>query len=76
MSPGFSSIGHDMDMSGQVILSAPTHDMSGTGSTSATPQPLATPCEFNTCPVGSPAEGFNASDSACHTFVIVNATRE
>ncbi|KAM5538871.1 hypothetical protein V8D89_007593 [Ganoderma adspersum] len=46
-----------------VILSAPTHDMSGTGSTSATPQPLATPCEFNTCPVGSPAEGFNASDT-------------
>ncbi|KAM5538870.1 hypothetical protein V8D89_007592 [Ganoderma adspersum] len=47
-----------------VILSAPTQDLSATGSDSATPKPLTHPCQFNTCPTGSPAEGFNASDSA------------
>ncbi len=47
----------------QVVLSAPADNRSGTGSSSATPQPLTQPCEFNTCPTGSPAEGFNASDS-------------
>ncbi|KAL6308842.1 sure-like protein [Sparassis latifolia] len=45
-----------------VVLSAPAVNMSGTGSTSATPTPLSEPCEFDTCPTGSPAEGFNASD--------------
>ncbi|KAI0085583.1 sure-like protein [Irpex rosettiformis] len=45
-----------------VVLSAPTQNESGTGSSSATPGPLTQPCEFNTCPTGSPAEGFNASD--------------
>jgi 5'-nucleotidase len=43
-------------------MSAPAENESGTGSKTATPTVLATPCEFNTCPVGSPAEGFNASD--------------
>ncbi|RDX43643.1 sure-like protein [Lentinus brumalis] len=46
-----------------VVLSAPADNRSGTGSSSATPQPLTQPCEFNTCPTGSPAEGFNASDT-------------
>jgi len=45
-----------------VVLSAPAENKSGTGSSTATPQPLTEPCEFNTCPTGSPAEGFNASD--------------
>ncbi|KAI1782915.1 sure-like protein [Ganoderma leucocontextum] len=45
-----------------VILSSPTHDMSGTGSSTATPRPLSTPCQFNT-PAGSSAEGLNASDT-------------
>jgi len=45
-----------------VVLSAPTQNESGTGSSSAPPTPLDTTCEFDTCPVGSPAEGFNASN--------------
>ncbi|KAI0696407.1 sure-like protein [Cerioporus squamosus] len=46
-----------------VVLSAPADNRSGTGSSSATPQPLSQPCEFDTCPTGSPAEGFNSSDT-------------
>jgi 5'-nucleotidase len=46
----------------QVILSAPAENESGTGSMSATPQPLTEPCQFESCPTGSPAEGFNATD--------------
>ena len=53
----------------QVILSAPAQDQSGTGSSSATPTPLTEPCEFNSCPIGSPAEGFNASDRKCCLFL-------
>ncbi|KAL1938969.1 hypothetical protein VTO73DRAFT_11122 [Trametes versicolor] len=49
--------GHD------VILSAPAENKSGTGSSTATPVTLQQPCEFNTCPTGSPAEGFNATDT-------------
>ncbi|PCH43002.1 sure-like protein [Wolfiporia cocos MD-104 SS10] len=45
-----------------VVLSAPTENKSGTGSTSATPTSLTEPCEYDTCPVGSPAEGYNASN--------------
>ncbi|KAI0085586.1 acid phosphatase [Irpex rosettiformis] len=45
-----------------VILSAPAENQSGTGSNSATPTPLTEPCQFDSCPAGSPAEGFNASD--------------
>jgi 5'/3'-nucleotidase SurE len=32
-----------------------------TGSSDATPKTLTQPCEFNSCPTGSPAEGRNAS---------------
>ncbi|KAK7440035.1 hypothetical protein VKT23_017286 [Stygiomarasmius scandens] len=46
-----------------VILSAPARDQSGTGSSSAAPGPLSKPCEFNTCAPGSPAVGFDASDT-------------
>ncbi|EMD35005.1 hypothetical protein CERSUDRAFT_96919 [Gelatoporia subvermispora B] len=45
-----------------VILSAPAENESGTGSSSETPKVLTEPCEFDTCPTGSPAEGFNASN--------------
>ncbi|KAJ8472946.1 hypothetical protein ONZ51_g8184 [Trametes cubensis] len=45
-----------------VVLSAPAENKSGTGSSSAPPAPLQSPCEFDTCPTGSPAEGFNASN--------------
>ncbi|EKM52611.1 uncharacterized protein PHACADRAFT_149424 [Phanerochaete carnosa HHB-10118-sp] len=45
-----------------VILSAPTENESGTSSDTAPPTPLTEPCEFDTCPTGSPAEGFNTSD--------------
>ncbi|PBK92507.1 sure-like protein [Armillaria gallica] len=45
-----------------VVLSCPAENKSGTGSSSAPATVLASTCEFNTCPKGSPAEGFNASD--------------
>ncbi|THV02675.1 acid phosphatase [Dendrothele bispora CBS 962.96] len=46
----------------EVILSAPAENQSGSGSQSATPQPLTEPCQFDTCPTGSPAEGSDAND--------------
>ncbi|KAF8182871.1 survival protein sure-like phosphatase/nucleotidase [Pholiota molesta] len=46
-----------------VVLSAPSENQSGTGSSTTTPTPLKTACEFNTCPVGSPAEGSNSTDT-------------
>ena len=49
-------------LSMQVVLSCPAENMSGTGSSTATPTVLTIPCEYDTCPVGSPPEGFNASD--------------
>ncbi|KAJ7737894.1 sure-like protein [Mycena maculata] len=45
-----------------VILSCPAINQSGTSSLSETPTTLTATCEFDTCPVGSPATGFNASD--------------
>jgi len=51
----------------QVILSAPAQDKSGTGSTAvAVPTTLTIPCEYESCPVGSPGVGFNASDRKLH----------
>lgn len=47
----------------KVVLSAPAINKSGSGSSSTTPTTLTQPCEFNTCPTGSPATGFNATDS-------------
>ncbi|KIJ56586.1 hypothetical protein M422DRAFT_218066 [Sphaerobolus stellatus SS14] len=44
------------------VLSAPAENQSGTGSFDSPPKPLTSPCQFDTCPTGSPAEGFNASD--------------
>ncbi|TCD60819.1 hypothetical protein EIP91_009488 [Steccherinum ochraceum] len=46
-----------------VVLSAPAENMSGSGSNEAPPIPLTKPCEFNSCPAGSPSIGFNASDT-------------
>lgn len=40
-----------------VVLSSPSENQSGTGSTTATPTVLTEPCEYDTCPVGSPPEG-------------------
>ncbi|KAH9837801.1 sure-like protein [Rhodofomes roseus] len=51
-----------VDAGYEVILSAPAVNQSGKGSRSKTPTTLDEPCEFDTCPVGSPAEGFNASN--------------
>ncbi|KAL8943461.1 MAG: hypothetical protein Q9211_000958, partial [Gyalolechia sp. 1 TL-2023] len=45
-----------------VVLSAPADNKSGTGSSDAPATPLIKPCEFNSCPTGSPAQGFNASN--------------
>jgi len=44
------------------LLSAPAVDKSGTASSDAPATTLTSACEFDTCPAGSPAEGFNASD--------------
>ncbi|MCJ1307581.1 hypothetical protein MMC25_001228 [Agyrium rufum] len=46
-----------------VVLSAPAENESGTGSSDATPTTLKSACEFNSCPAGSPAEGYNASNT-------------
>lgn len=47
----------------KVVLSAPANDQSGTGSADAPATTVgAAGCEFDTCPPGSPATGFNASD--------------
>ncbi|KAL6717157.1 hypothetical protein ACLMJK_005072 [Lecanora helva] len=46
-----------------VVLSAPADNESGTGSSDAPATPLTQPCEFNSCPAGSPAEGSDASNS-------------
>ncbi|GFF41087.1 acid phosphatase [Aspergillus udagawae] len=45
-----------------VVVSAPAENQSGTGSSDKTPTTLTKPCEFNSCPSGSPATGHNASD--------------
>ncbi|KAF5345809.1 hypothetical protein D9756_010878 [Leucocoprinus leucothites] len=45
-----------------LVLSCPADNRSGTGNSTATPAILAQPCEFNTCPAGAPATGFNATD--------------
>ncbi|KAI4212351.1 MAG: hypothetical protein LQ351_004921 [Letrouitia transgressa] len=45
-----------------VVLSAPADNKSGTGSSDSPPTKLTKPCEFNSCPSGSPATGFNASN--------------
>ncbi|KAL8867255.1 MAG: hypothetical protein Q9174_005781 [Haloplaca sp. 1 TL-2023] len=45
-----------------VVISAPADNKSGTGSSDAPAKPLTKPCEFNSCPTGSPAQGFNASN--------------
>lgn len=50
----------------QVILSAPAVNKSGTGNSTTTPTPLTAPCQFNTCPVGSPATGTDPNDSNIH----------
>ncbi|KDQ23809.1 hypothetical protein PLEOSDRAFT_1048318 [Pleurotus ostreatus PC15] len=45
-----------------VVLSAPAENRSGTGSQSEDPTPRTEPCEFDSCPAGSPAVGFNETD--------------
>ncbi|KAI0789179.1 sure-like protein [Abortiporus biennis] len=46
-----------------VILSAPADNRSGSSSFTAPAIPLIFPCEFDSCPAGSPAQGFNATDT-------------
>lgn len=50
----------------QVILSAPAVDKSGTGSSTTTPTTLTDPCQFDTCPSGSPPTGTDSSDPNIH----------
>jgi len=45
-----------------LILSCPAVNKSGTGNTTAVPTVLTAPCEFDSCPAGAPAVGFNATD--------------
>ncbi|KAL8925942.1 MAG: hypothetical protein Q9208_003255 [Pyrenodesmia sp. 3 TL-2023] len=44
-----------------VVLSAPADNKSGTGPSDAPATPLTEPCQYDSCPAGSPAYGFNAS---------------
>ncbi|KAF7718848.1 Acid phosphatase [Penicillium ucsense] len=44
-----------------VVVVAPAENQSGTGSSQKRPTPLAEPCQFSSCPAGSPAIGHNAS---------------
>jgi 5'-nucleotidase len=60
----------------QVVLSCPAENKSGTGSSSAPPTVLTIPCEYDTCPVGSPAEGFNSSDRGCLSVNIMHTTTD
>lgn len=50
-------------------------DKSGTGSSTTTPTTLTSPCEFNSCPSGSPATGNNATDSE-EPLVLFKASHE
>ncbi|KAL8683940.1 MAG: hypothetical protein Q9186_000151 [Xanthomendoza sp. 1 TL-2023] len=45
-----------------VVLSAPADNKSGTGSSDSPATVRTEPCEFNSCPTGSPPQGFNASN--------------
>ncbi|KAJ5354929.1 hypothetical protein N7541_005973 [Penicillium brevicompactum] len=55
----FESLG---DAGHSVVVSAPAENQSGTGSRQETPSTLTEPCEFDSCPSGSPAVGYNASE--------------
>jgi len=46
----------------KVILSAPAVAHTDTGNATSKPVVLQTPCQFNSCDVGSPAEGSDPSD--------------
>ncbi|ESZ91895.1 5'/3'-nucleotidase SurE family protein [Sclerotinia borealis F-4128] len=59
-----TSAGHD------VLISAPAENKSGSGSRTGTPTTLTKACEFNSCPSGSPAVGYNSS---VHQFNYVNS---
>lgn len=56
----------------QVLLSAPTENKSGTGSTTAPTTVLNITCEFDTCPIGSPGVGHNISDRASRALFILS----
>jgi 5'-nucleotidase len=45
----------------ELVLSGPAVDKSGTGSSTTTPAPITTPCEFNTCQPGT-AKGSDPHD--------------
>ncbi|PLB49830.1 acid phosphatase precursor [Aspergillus steynii IBT 23096] len=44
-----------------VVLSAPAENKSGSGSKDEDPVALTDPCQYNSCPAGSPATGYNES---------------
>ncbi|KAI0742665.1 sure-like protein [Daedaleopsis nitida] len=50
------------DAGHNVVLSAPALNQSGKSSLSKTPTAMTEPCEFDTCPTGSPAFGANATN--------------
>ncbi|KAF2157098.1 5'/3'-nucleotidase sure family protein [Myriangium duriaei CBS 260.36] len=45
-----------------VVISAPATDQSGAGSSEGIPKILKSPCEYNSCPTGSPPTGHNTTD--------------
>lgn len=46
----------------QVVLAGTAVAHSGAGDETQKPTVLKTPCQFNTCPKGSPAEGSDPND--------------
>lgn len=60
------------------ILSSPAENQSGTSSSDSPPTTVDSDgCEFKSCPAGSPATGFNASDTRLNvSFSDENTTSE
>ncbi|KAK2832040.1 hypothetical protein FQN49_006912 [Arthroderma sp. PD_2] len=50
--------GHGFD----VVVSAPAQDKSGSGSSDRAPLKLTRPCQFNSCPAGSPPTGHDSKN--------------
>lgn len=50
-----------VDAGESVVISAPAINRSGTGSSDAEPAEVTAGCQFDSCPAGSPAVGFNSS---------------
>jgi 5'/3'-nucleotidase SurE len=54
------------------VLSSPAENQSGTSSSDTPPKTVGSSgCQFGSCPAGSPATGFNASDTKLNVCLMV-----